>query len=398
MKESRRLALIAAVSVLAAMAIGCACFNVMQDAQLRGESQQAIDEAIAWTEDSSDVPASRTANYLYLTDGYAIADEEEAWASELDLALADWCADNAGTVSGKDMQRADVDGSTVYIEESDDLLLDEDEPYIIGDYAGGPPSASRPAHCYVYVDVTSQVQLVGLVNAALAIIAAVGAAVAGALCWRAGRRMEQAQEAQRRFFQNMSHELKTPLASIQGYADALSAGLMDERRALTSIEAACARASAMVGDVLDMSRLESGAVEPHKKRVEVADAVQDCLMPFEGVAASHALDVRLDLAPGAVEADPDLLGQALSNVLSNAFRHAGTYVAASYDGTRLVVENDGEMPDPADVPHLFERFRSASGGATGIGLAVVDEIAHLHGWKASAKLESGSFLIVLNFA
>lgn len=110
MTESRRLALTAAVSVAAAVAVACVCFNLLQDAQLRSESQQAIDEAVSWTEDPTAVPASRTANYLYLTEGYEVADDAE-WSSQLDLAIAEWCA-GLGRRHGHRPRRGGRDSAT----------------------------------------------------------------------------------------------------------------------------------------------------------------------------------------------------------------------------------------------------------------------------------------------
>jgi signal transduction histidine kinase len=108
-------------------------------------------------------------------------------------------------------------------------------------------------------------------------------------------------------------------------------------------------------------------------------------MPLEGAVRTKGIDVELDLASGEVMADPDLFDHALSNVLTNAIRHAGTCVRITYDGTHLSVWNDGVMPDPAQVPRLFDRFHTGEGGSTGIGLAIAKEIAELEGWRISAR-------------
>lgn len=118
-------------------------------------------------------------------------------------------------------------------------------------------------------------------------------------------------------------------------------------------------------------------------------------MPFEDVARTRNLTVELDLTEGTMEVDADLFAHALENVCSNAFRHAGTLVRITYDGTTLRVANDGDIPDARDVGHLFERFHTTaqSSGGTGIGLALTKEICELHGVSIAATIE-GDLLVI----
>jgi ABC-type multidrug transport system ATPase subunit len=143
-------------------------------------------------------------------------------------------------------------------------------------------------------------------------------------------------------------------------------------------------------EIMSLSRLEAGAVKLNTEEVEVADFVEDCLMPFENIAASKNLDVTLDLGSGTVEADEDLLSHALENILSNAFRHAHSFVVVRYQDQMLTVTNDGKMPAQEDVDHLFDRYHSGSTseGGTGIGLALTKEIVELHGWQIGARITS----------
>ena len=91
-----------------------------------------------------------------------------------------------------------------------------------------------------------------------------------------------------------------------------------------------------------------------------------------------------------------LVGEhALSNMLTNAVRNAGGWVTVSYDGSRLIVSNDGDAPAEDELPRLFERFRAGEGGSTGIGLAITAEIASLHGWGHGASLEDGHLAVWL---
>lgn len=370
-----RLALIGAVGVIVAMVAALVAFNVFERWQIEGEAVASVDDALGWDAGGT-AAVTRAAYYLYLDEDFQLVNDDGMWYAELDEELAAWCASHPELDV---VRRVEVAGSTCYVELAE---------------AYSTPAAwalnRRGASCSylaAYVDVSSQIELVDSVNVVFALIALAGAGAAGWAGWRMGRRIEAADEAQRRFYENVSHELKTPLASIRGYAEGMQAGVVEPERACGAIVRESERMSRLVEEILSLSRLEAGAVVAHPEPVEVADLVQDCLMPFEGVARMKGLDVRLDLAPGTVNADPELVGHALENVLSNAMRHAATMVRVAYDGRELSVANDGTLPPAEDVAHLFERFRTSEGGSTGIGLALAKEVAEMHGWQVGATLE-----------
>ena len=225
------------------------------------------------------------------------------------------------------------------------------------------------------------------------LIASLLAALAG---FAAGRGIERAQEAQKRFYENMSHELKTPLAAIRGYAEGARSGVVDANDAMLAIERESGKMAGQIDEILGLSRLESGAVALRKETVDVGDFVQDCLMPFEGAVRAKDLQVDLDLAPGTVEADRDLFDHALSNVLSNAVRHAQSEMLVSFDGKAIRVANDGDLPTENQLAHLFDRFYAGDGGSTGIGLAIAREIVTLHGWEIGAAEQERRLVIEIN--
>ena len=152
-----------------------------------------------------------------------------------------------------------------------------------------------------------------------------------------------------------------------------------------------------INEILGLSRLESGAVQPNKEPLVIGDFVQDCLMPLEGAVRAKGIEIELELSDGEVLADPGLFDHALSNVLTNAVRHAATLVRVTYDGSRLSVSNDGETPDEDQIPHLFDRFHAGEGGSTGIGLAIAKEVATLHGWSISARVVDNGLEVSFTF-
>jgi two-component system sensor histidine kinase KdpD len=190
---------------------------------------------------------------------------------------------------------------------------------------------------------------------------------------------------------SVSHDLRTPLARIR----ALAGGLLDEevevspsdsRTAIEAIDTEAARLNEIVTNLLDLSRIEGGAlradVEPH----DLADLVQSCLMRHRAAFASvdRAERVTVDIAPDLtpVLVDALFLDQALTNVLENAARHtpAGTpiRVSAHLDGAddgfvELIVEDGGKGVPDADLARLFDKFyrgRPRTSHGAGIGLTV----------------------------
>ena len=408
-----RMATIAAVSVLVAMLAAIISFNCFEAWQLEREATASLEEAIGW--ESGDAPlATRSVEFLF------VASEEGVPTGEVGAGRRGG-RDSVGTHPGGDVggtrSGEEPDGAYAMLQNTE---LEED---LLAWFLSRRETNSQEtnfaqrialAHgvCYAraigvarkdgrferyiaYVDVTAQTQLMRLVNVAFVAIAILTTGIAILLGWRAGKNVEEANEAQTRFYENMSHELKTPLAAIRGYAEGSLLGVVEQQHASTSIVRETERMSRQVEQILDMSRLEAGAIVPQKEEVVVAEFIQDCLMPFEGIARMRNIDVRLDLGAGVVRADVDLFAHALENVLSNAMRHAASFVAIHSDAAGIEVENDGDIPSPAELNVLFDRFHSTSVGGTGIGLALTREIVELHGWHIEASVGDATLIITI---
>lgn len=203
---------------------------------------------------------------------------------------------------------------------------------------------------------------------------------------------------------NVSHELRTPLASIRGLADALNDGLVkkeeDKARYYSYILHEALRLSRLIDDLLELSRLQSGAVALSKQNVAVEELVFDVADRYGSAAAEKGLVMETQVAEPCPRAytNPDRMEQVLIALLDNAIKHAegpGTIRLRVEDGPeRLVicVSNPGEIGE-RDLPHLFERFykvdQSHSGGGTGLGLSIVYEVLCLLGETIRAESEEG---------
>lgn len=372
-----KLMLIGSLGVVFAMMAALVAFTLSESWQISAEAEASLDATIGW-ESGSTAPATRVTSYFFTDDDYNILAEDPMGPTDLDLRIAQWCKahDQTGVVS-----KVDLGDAICYAEMA------------LGEWYEEPKANMLVA----YVDVTSQSDLVQRVSRVFCAIALLGGAAAGLAGWAVGKRIEAAELAQKHFYENMSHELKTPLAAIRGYAEGVQDGVVDPARASGAIVRETERMSALVEQILSLSRLEAGAVVLRLETLEVEDLVQDCLMPFEGIVRTRGLEVALELASGTIEADADLMGHALENVLSNAMRHAQREVCIAYDGRRLAVENDGDLPSKQDVAHLFDRFHVGEGGSTGIGLALAHEIVARHGWSLEAELLDNRFRMVFDF-
>ena len=200
---------------------------------------------------------------------------------------------------------------------------------------------------------------------------------------------------------SVSHDLRTPLATIRAAAgsladDEIALSDADRRAAAMAIDREAERLNRLVGDLLDMSRIQAGALVPQIEVLpldEIIAPAVDRLWPRRA-SARPAIEIPTDLP--MVRADPLLLDQVLSNLLENAAKHAGDAapirVTAASDGSsvRLTVE-DGGPGVPADaLPHLFDRFHrvARTDGArpgVGLGLAVVRGLVDAMGGTASAR-------------
>jgi PAS domain S-box-containing protein len=214
-------------------------------------------------------------------------------------------------------------------------------------------------------------------------------------------------EAMRRdFVANVSHELKTPLTSISGYAETVLTDAPDSettRRFLVTILANARRMQRLVDNLLDLARLEAGHWQPAQEPIEIGDAAEEAWNSFREGTRAQSIRFELDVAPNAatVYADADAVRQVLTNLFDNAIRYtpAGGRIVC-----RSTVESGGIAISIADtgsgilrehLPRVFERFyradpsRSREEGGTGLGLAIVKHLVEAHGGRVSADSERG---------
>ena len=209
------------------------------------------------------------------------------------------------------------------------------------------------------------------------------------------------------FFANVSHEFRTPLTLTLGPLDDLGAGLHGPLAEPQAQQVDLARRNAgrvldLINQILDVARLESGRTPLRARPLDLGAFVESVAAPFATQAGRQGLafEVVAPTAPVEVYADPAQLETALGNLLSNAVKftpRGGTVrVSAEADGgeARVAVRDSGPGIPASDLPHVFDRFYQVGEGAgtrlgTGIGLALANEIAGLHGGALAVESEEG---------
>lgn len=223
---------------------------------------------------------------------------------------------------------------------------------------------------------------------------------------RAKQAAETASSAKSDFLANMSHELRTPLNGVVGMLDVMLAGDLgaETRRQAEMARFSAERLLKVIGDILDISKLEAGALQIDRSIFEPAEAIRDAVATFAASAAAKRLSLETEIAPGVegpAEGDPMRLGQILLNLVGNAvkFTERGhirvSATRAAGDVVRIEVADSGPGIDPAAQRRLFTKFFQADAsvtrrfGGTGLGLAISGELAVAMGGSISVESRPG---------
>jgi signal transduction histidine kinase len=223
------------------------------------------------------------------------------------------------------------------------------------------------------------------------------------------RRLETVR---RDFVANVSHELKTPLTSVRGFAETLLEDDPPEdlrRTFLSSIRANTLRLQHLVDDLLDLSRLESGGWIAKEGEVELGRAIRELWDGFEETASAGGLEFSLE-GDATVSADLQGVVQVFRNLLANAIRYTpdggsiAVKITVEGPATKVEVRDTGIGIPASALPRVFERFfrvdpaRARAEGGTGLGLAIVRHLVRAMGGKVWAESEPGkgtSFFVTL---
>lgn len=253
------------------------------------------------------------------------------------------------------------------------------------------------AYSYVlYVDIGAVMQYSVYLNAVFFAALAVLSVLVCLFGWKLGGYVERAHESQKWFFQNVSHELKTPMMAVQGCAEGIHTGVLDPVGASGVILEETEQMSELVEELLALSRLESGQANAEFHLTDVRELLYDCLRSTEQPAEQKNLRIslRFDETPVTVNCDEIQLRRAFTNIITNALRYAKEEIQIECKADRgkavVRIRDDGEGIAPELLPHIFDRFFSTRKGGAGIGLALVKETVTLHRGNVRAANDGGA--------
>ncbi len=209
---------------------------------------------------------------------------------------------------------------------------------------------------------------------------------------RMAESLAQSEKRQRRLIADVAHELRTPLANLRGYLEALADGVLTPSPELfASLHEEALLHQRIVDDLQDLALAEAGAMAYHKAAVDLSELAETCRTAHSAVAEAAGITLRVDAqAPVGVYADPDRLRQVLGNLIRNAVaatQPGGTITLTVSDvgGLALIRVNDtGKGIAEHDLPHVFDRFwradtaRGRGNGGSGLGLAIARQIVTDH--------------------
>ena len=212
------------------------------------------------------------------------------------------------------------------------------------------------------------------------------------------------------FVNNFSHEFKTPIVSIAGFAKLLKRdNLTEEQRAeyIDVIEQESLRLSSMATNVLNLTKLENQAILTDVTEFNLSEQIRSCVLLLENKWEKKKLELYLDFGEYMISANEEMLKQVWINLLDNAVKFTPDYgvigvdIKEENDSLAVTVSNSGSEIPQENIGNIWKKFyqsdKSRSAEGNGIGLAIVKRVAELHGGEVSAKSENltTSFKVIL---
>ncbi|MFI5293926.1 MAG: ATP-binding protein [Thermodesulfovibrionales bacterium] len=210
--------------------------------------------------------------------------------------------------------------------------------------------------------------------------------------------IEKLEQVRKDFVANVSHEIKTPVTAIKGFADTLLEGALDDRenaaRFIQTIKSNSERLNSLVDDLMTISKIELGVIKVEKTMIDLEEVFENIMEIFRAKAAVRKLSLKVSQGPELehINADKNRLIQILTNLIDNAIKFTetgGVTFGIDKEGekTFMFVEDTGIGVPPKHLGRLGERFyrvdpaRSRKMGGTGLGLAIVKHLVKAHGWS-----------------
>lgn len=223
------------------------------------------------------------------------------------------------------------------------------------------------------------------------------------------KELKKTDQLRRELIANVSHDLRSPLASIQGYLETIllkESSLSDQKRKeyLEIILKNTHGLRQLVEELFELSKLDTRQVQPNIEEFSISDLVQDVALKFEPQADQKGIDLVAECPTGIplVEGDIALIERVLSNLIENSIQYSEQgdsvriQLSQSDSSVKICVKDTGPGISEEDLPHIFDRFyraeksRSKQSGGTGLGLAIAKKIMELHDQEMSVQSQDSS--------
>ncbi len=374
------------VSTLAILLTVLILLNVYEKYYILDKANDAlITEANYFEESESFYQSKREGDRLYDVNVMVLSDEEEGGLFGWDFLNQENDFFNKayreGTLVEDEIMELEEGDATYYV-----LLIKiknrnmmKTIPYLMSYPSQLNIKGSTPV--LLYIDISAYRNVIHKLKIAFSVLLVVAVIMAGLLGIFFGGRLEENQRKLGHFFQNASHELKTPLTSIKGYAEGIKTGAVeDQDGAAEVIIRQSERMQTLIDEILTISRLDSKDYVLKKEEVDVLSIIEDSVEKYQDLPDKRHIqtELMLDERNFMVMGDGLQLYKAVNTIIDNAFKFALHQVKIRTYGERnrlnIDVFNDGRPLSKKDLAHIFDRFYSGENISTGIGLAMAREI------------------------
>lgn len=267
-------------------------------------------------------------------------------------------------------------------------VYEEPQNYDYWNYAESDENDSSVYLMYINIDhIVKYTRSLNWLISAIFLCAIVVMSIIG---YRLGVKIEESQKTQRRFFQNSSHELKTPLMAIQGYAEGIEMDVVDPQNAAGIIMQEAERMTGLVEEILSISKIDSRHFKLDLVKIDIKEVLYDCFRSLDAVQQMNGVSIVPEFPDEVitVKCDEYLMARAFRNIIVNGLKYSKKKITVIIETNPKYVyirfKDDGKGIDRDDIEHIFDRFYKGSDGGTGIGLSLAKEIIHLHKGNVTA--------------